>query len=165
MELMLSQTLLSRWNRLSSVALLAGLVCAWSLYAFPALADDRSDYLVEKFEEFCIQTPPDFDRIDTAATALNLKVTPNKLPTSPVGPTARSKSWSVDDNKNPFALGATAVLRGQNRVIACGIEAPDADGGAIVQSLTAKLKLGEPAADGTSGSSPKKYRTLMWGMP
>jgi len=124
------------------------------LAAQTAHADDRTSALIRHFDRFCLQKPPNFDRLDEAAVKSAWHVHSDRMPELPEGQKLHAKSWVLEDETGPYEFGISTHDEGSKHSESCGIGVPDVNGAALREDLVKTLKLGAPeketdSADGT----------------
>lgn len=124
--------------------LAALLACgATSAPAAGAAPSARSKHLAERFHFFCLKTVPDFQRINSQATALGLQLFEDrKLPVE-AGQSIHQRNWLVPDPSGDFLLTSEDARKPQH-VIGCGIAASDADGQDLMLALSKHAQVGMP---------------------
>jgi len=137
-----------------------------SLLILPSYANaadantDRNAALINSFQVLCTLESPSFDRIDQKAAAMKIPVHKDVGQSQISGYFAHSKSWLVPLKTGPHELVATEANGPKGHIEACGISAPDPDGGSFIKELIEEMHLGLPASQIVSADG--MMRTTTW---
>jgi hypothetical protein len=146
--------------RISIITALATCAPLLSSYSAETLPSSRSIRLAERFHFYCLESAPDFHRIETRSTAMGLKVIDDQVMAMPDGSQVHKKNWVVTDAGGEFELMSLDSSGDAEPVTECGVAATDVNGSDLAAALAMDASLGAPIKHVTAES--ENASTVWW---